>query len=329
MIKKTIIINLIFIIVLVVLLEFAVKSFNLSGIMGMDSHLIEKVNFIHKLKKNNEGKVFGKTIYTDSNAFRVPSRNFRYSKNKSSIFFIGDSTTFGNGVDEPNTFVGKLRIEKKKFNFLNSAVPGYQIIQHEKNINILREFRNIKKIFYVFTLNDVFEINQIYNVNEKKDGINPDDSFFDKLKKIKIFSFINIYLRNKSYLYMFIKGIASDPPRRHFKHVLSYYKNKNEYMNVKNYFIKLKKYSDRNNIDLTILILPYEFQTRKNNCYGKNLIPQSTIEKILISSKIEYRNYTSLFCNFKNPKKLYYKFDPMHLSKEGHSLIFLEIEKEI
>ena len=102
---------------MVVLLEFAVKSFNLSGIMGMDSHLIEKVNFIHKLKKNNEGKVFGKTIYTDSNGFRVPSKNFKYSKNKSSIFFIGDSTAFGNGVDEPNTFIGKLRIKKKKFNF--------------------------------------------------------------------------------------------------------------------------------------------------------------------------------------------------------------------
>ena len=128
---------------------------------------------------------------------------------------------------------------------------------------------------------------------------------------------------------MFIKGIASDPSKRYFKHALSYYKSKNEYMNVENYLTKLKKYTDDNNIDLTVLILPYEFQTRKNNCHGKNLIPQSIIEKILISSKIEYRNYTSLFCNFKNPKKLYYKFDPMHLSKEGHGLIFFEIKKEI
>ena len=43
--------------------------------------------------------------------------------------------------------------------------------------------------------------------------------------------------------------------------------------------MKLKKYTDDNNIDLTVLILPYEFQTQKNNCHGKNLIPQSIIEK--------------------------------------------------
>ena len=84
-----------------------------------------------------------------------------------------------------------------------------------------------------------------------------------------------------------------------------------------------------NDIDLTVLILPYEFQTRKNNCNEENLFPQTIIKNILISLEIKYKNYTTLFCNQKKPKNLFYKFDPMHLSKDGHNLVFLEILKEI
>ena len=119
----------------------------MSGIMGMDSNLIENTNGINELKKNSKGKVFGKIVYTDSNGFRVPIENFEYSKDHSSIFIIGDSVAFGNGVDEKKTFIGSLRIKNKNINFLNSSVPGYQIFEHNKNVNKLNDFKKIKKIF--------------------------------------------------------------------------------------------------------------------------------------------------------------------------------------
>jgi len=326
--KKIIFVNLIFISLLFILLELLIGTFKLSGIMGIDSNLFETKENMYQFKKNSQGKVYGKMIYTDINGFRIPEKNFKYSNDKPSIFFIGDSTTFGNGVKEKNTFVGKLRIKKNNFNFYNSAVIGYQIFHHEKNIDMINNFSNINKIFYVFTLNDIFEVEQIESTDNQLTQI-PKDNFFNKLKNMKLFSIINVYLRNKSYLYMFIKGIASDPQKRYFEYVKEYYEQKDELVRETNYFAKLKSITDNKDINLMIIILPYEYQTRKDQCFEKNLTPQSKITSILLSLDIKYKDYTHLFCSNKNPKKLFYKFDPMHLSKSGHELVFSEIVNEI
>ena len=128
---------------------------------------------------------------------------------------------------------------------------------------------------------------------------------------------------------MFIKGISSDPQKRYFEYVKEYYEQKNELIRETNYFTKLKSITDNKDINLMIIILPYEYQTRKNQCSKKNLAPQSKIISILVSLDIKYKDYSHLFCGNKNPKKLFYKFDPMHLSKSGHELVFSEIVNEI
>ena len=45
--------------------------------------------------------------------------------------------------------------------------------------------------------------------------------------------------------------------------------------------------------------------------------------------KIYYEDYTGVFCVHKKPVNLFYKFDPMHLSEEGHDLVFLNLSKKI
>ena len=74
--------------------------------------------------------------------------------------------------------------------------------------------------------------------------------------------------------------------------------------------------------------MPYEFQTRENKCSDENLMPQSKIANVLNSINVGYENYTKFFCKYKKPKKLFYKFDPMHLSKIGHDLVFSKILEE-
>ena len=61
------------------------------------------------MSPNSSGIHFGQKIYIDQYGFRVPSKDFFYKKNNKSIFIIGDSTAFGNGIPEQKTFVGKLR----------------------------------------------------------------------------------------------------------------------------------------------------------------------------------------------------------------------------
>ena len=236
--KKTIIINFLLIIFFVIFLELFINIFKFSGIMGMDANLFIKNESMYSFKKNAEGIVYGKIIYTDNNGFRVPNKNFKYSKNKKSILFIGDSTTFGNGVDEEKTFVGKLRINNKNYNFYNSAVIGHQIFHHNENINLINELPNLVEIFYVFTLNDIFQIEQIEKKNDEKINVTQ-NNFANKIKSIKLINLINVYLRNKSYLYMFIKGIASDPSERYFKYLKNYYDKKINLDEELNYLIKL------------------------------------------------------------------------------------------
>ena len=48
-----------------------------------------------------------------------------------------------------------------------------------------------------------------------------------------------------------------------------------------------------------------------------------------MEKEINYYDFTKMFCNSAKPKKLFYKFDPMHLSIEGHKLVFNKLKNEI
>lgn len=66
-------------------------------------------------------------ISTDQYGFRKTSRD--YVQDKPSIIFVGDSTVFGWGVQDKNTFLYLLSENKKfnQFNFINMGVPSYSI----------------------------------------------------------------------------------------------------------------------------------------------------------------------------------------------------------
>ena len=307
--KKILAINISFIFVILIFLEFIVKYFELSNLKGIEKGLINTENQIHKMVPNSSGILYNKKVFIDKNGFRVPSKFFPYSKDNNSIFIIGDSTTFGNGIKEENTFVGKLRTNFKNLNFLNSSVPGYNLRHYRHNIKIMNEFDNIIKVFYFITLNDIYQKKSVKEFNNKK------KFFFN----IDLVNKLNIYLRDKSYLFTYIVGITTDPSKRYFRNILNFYKDK-DISEFDNYLNMLKAQSLKENIDLKIIILPYEYQTRK--CEDDDLIPQKKIKKILQNLTIDFSDYTDYFCNFDKPKKLFYKFDPMHLSYEGHSLVY-------
>lgn len=317
--KKIFIVNFFFILLIILFLEIIMNIFQFSGLMGIQKGVIYKTGDTHYLKPNNEGIVFDEVIFTDSNGYRVPSKSYKYSGD-SNIFILGDSVAFGNGVKEDKTFIGLLRKEFINKNFLNSSAPGYQINDHVNVINQTAKFRNVDKIMYFFTLNDIYGSSNIINLDNKKK-----ESDY-KLKKYKLLNDLNSYLRNKSYLYMFIKGIGTDPSKRWFLNLYENFKKK-DLDGTKNYFISLKNFSTKIQSDFIVILLPYEFQTR--NCSKNILKPQKEISDILLNLNIEFKDLTNVFCNQKNPKKNFYKFDPMHLSKLGHKLVYNTLKDEI
>ncbi len=321
MTKKIILFNLTIFFVLILFLELTFNFFKLSGLMGIQRGLIYSKNDTFFLSPNSDSIVFNEKVFTDKYGFRVPNKNYDYLNNEN-IFILGDSVAFGNGISEDKTFVGLLRNSIIDKNFLNSSVPGYQISHHVKNIKIIKNFSNVEKILYFFTLNDIYDSSNLVGLNNY-DKIK-EDSF--SLKDFKILNRLNEYLRNKSYLYMYVKGISTDPSKRWYLNLNNYYQNF-DILNIKSQIDQLDTFSKKINSDFVVIILPYEYQTR--NCEKNNFIPQKKITRVLKELDINFIDLTSSFCSVKSPKKYFYKFDPMHLSKNGHMLVFKNLLNEI
>ena len=170
----------------------------------------------------------------------------------------------------------------------------------------------------ILTLDDINDTEILNNENKAKEIKN---NFFQKLKKNYFFNKINSFLRSKSYTYLWIKGKITKPSERYFfESYKSYKKEKNI-----NFFInkidEINSYSNNKKIDILFVLIPYEYQVRKN-CEEKLLLPQNKIKKILKEKKLKYFDFTKDFCNHPSPKELYLKFDPVHLSVIGHNFIY-------
>ena len=128
---------------------------------------------------------------------------------------------------------------------------------------------------------------------------------------------------------MWIKGIISKPSERHFYHMYPIYQDDSAVEKLSKEINELKKITDKNNLKLSVIVLPYEFQTRVENCNSYFLKPQNKISNILINLNIKFKDYTEIFCNYEKPSLLFLKYDPVHLSSEGHKLVFNLLKKEL
>ena len=318
--RKVFIINLAVIILFIIFLELVSNFFKLSNIVGIQKELINDNDEVIYLRPNKKGLIFGEEVFTDSYGFRVPSKNFKYLYIKN-IFILGDSVTFGNGIKEEYTFVGLLRKKFDNINFVNSSVPGYQMKDQINIIKKSKDFKNIKSILYFFTLNDVYSSSNIVDITSKKIS---NDTY--NLTKIKLLDDLNKFLRNKSYLYLFLKGVGTDPSKRWFNALHANYENLDPNV-IKDNFKFLNNFSKNIGTNFIVILLPYEYQTR--NCNKNILKPQKMLIKILKDLNIDTKDLTDKFCNDKKSKKNFLKFDPMHLSKNGHTLVYNTILNEI
>ena len=82
--------------------------------------------FIHKDYKINNKVILNK------NGFRSFSETDSIELNKKTILFIGDSFTFGQGVNFEDTFVGKIAKYYDSFQVVNASVPGWGPTQYER-----------------------------------------------------------------------------------------------------------------------------------------------------------------------------------------------------
>ena len=124
-------------------------------------------------------------------------------------------------------------------------------------------------------------------------------------------------LREKSSLFVLLKGLFTKPIKRHYDYMNVLYDSENNLKEFENYISQITNFSKKNNLKLEFVLLPYAYQVI-NNCKENLFTPQFEIIKIFSKLNLDLKNYTNKFCETLNKNDLFLKYDPVHLSNYGH-----------
>ena len=327
--KKIIFINIIIISALFILFEILIRSFNLVSLQGFDKEFFFSENNITLNKPNSTIlKVAGKEVKTDERGFRIPLKGYEFRNNVKSTFILGDSVSFGFGVREKDTFVGILR-DQVNTNLINSSVIGHNLESYiyllNKHINKSPE--KFDKAIIFLCLNDIHLEQGVVSEDELKKKINyQKDGFFIKFLKNKPFAKINIFLREKSALFVFLKSISTNSVKRHYEYMRRGYEDNNLLIKYSDYIKEIKTFSDSSNLKINFVLLPYSYQVVKN-CEEQYIEPQTKVRKIFQELNLDLYDFTDDFCSNKNGKNFFLRHDPVHLSNAGHKFVSILLIK--
>ena len=286
--KKIIFVNIIVIFCLIIICEILIRSFNIAGLQGSDKNFFFSENDVILVKPNSLFKVAGKKVKTDNNGFRIPIKNYKFDENKDSILVLGDSVSFGFGVREKETFMGALR-DKINFNLLNSSVIGHNL---ESYIYLLTKYqketnKKIVNAVIFICLNDIHLSQGVILDNvQKKYNKNFEPNKFIKILKNKFFIDINLFLREKSVLFVFLKSIGTNSVKRHYDYMYTSYNNQQLIDKYYKNIIQIKEYSEKKGLKISFVLLPYAYQIN-NNCKKQLMMPQNKIKKIFKKANLE------------------------------------------
>ncbi len=316
--KKIILFNIIIISIVTIILEIFLRLFLDTTPQGVSRGIIDiessNPNFNYVNIEN--GRVFGARVFTDENGFRISKGELNNFDNLNT-YFIGGSVTFGNGIEQSKTFTGILNNKFKKINVHNASVIGSDI---KNNYFILKnkvKMDKIDKIFISFSLDDLDGVPKNLESNLSPNNQN---SIFHKLKKNTILVKINNFIRSKSVIYVWTKGVVFNSEKKYYEFSLNAFKNKDNLKYLEKYLDLIKILSKNNFNKVNFILLPYTYQLKDNNCKNKDLA-EKLIEKNLKKRGFKYIVVKDYLCQDKNKKKIFLKHDPAHLSKYGHKAL--------
>ncbi|HEX9181421.1 MAG TPA: hypothetical protein VF859_13560 [Burkholderiales bacterium] len=343
--------------VLLAAAEWGVRTFTDIPFGGNSKNLFTPNRFGPSLGNTPgvQAYAFGIPVFIDSNGFRVPSMDYRYPVNaESNLLLIGDSLTFGVGVQEPETFAGRLRGSNPGWKVYNAAVIGQTTADYRNTVRALLERGYVfSKAVLVYCLNDVSsrsaaEIERAVQASPAGDDARPSivpappaaqpeasPDFVEKLKRLEIFAAANDFLREKSKLYLLIKGLVSDPSRRYFA------ADYQGYLDRKALWQELAPIGDvaaelaSRNIEFLVIIAPYEYQLRPGAAspvQDRDIrLPQQQVSEFLAEKKISHVDAAAVFTARPGESGAHYflGFDPMHFSPAGHAAISSLIQARV
>ena len=310
----------------------------------------------------HKGKTPSYNVYTDDNGYRTGKA--KNKKKDKKILFLGDSFTYGFGVDYEYSIPGQLSKKlENEHEIINLALTGYS---PSMNLFKLKEYLNknnpdeVKKVFYILDITDVHdEANRWTDLEGLDKPVLLDKKVENEIKKT--FEIKEKFRSTRFLAYVFNKNI------RNFKKSVRkfFYESSNEiepgtywgkfthtpkeklrrdkqyqalWVNDENFGLKkiekkileISKILSRKNIDFYIVIHPWRetLELGQNEfsweIYAQNLCLKANCKK-MINFFDEVRDLKNSQINWK--RKMYFRLD-LHHTKYGNKLYADHIFRE-
>ena len=230
------------------------------------------------------------------------------------------------GYLPPISFIGISREVVSK-NIYNASVMGLNITNYEELLkNYSNDFNDISEVLIFICLNDTFFSQGVIGESEiEKVMSGKERGFIHSLVKNKFVMRIDVFLRNKSALFVFIKSLVTNPYKRGFFFSFYDYSDEEKMRIFKESTKKIIKASRSNNLNTKYIILPFAYQIDHLKCDPKYLLPQKKIKEIFQEYNESIDDLTNDFCKHDKPKNLF--FDSVHLSSQGNKFVFELLQK--
>lgn len=259
----------------------------------------------HGLRPLSSGTTNGAPVSVDRYSFRKSGTEIDTAK--ASWLFLGDSVTFGIGVEDDSTFSAIVQTRIDSFNILNPSTSGYHINSYWNVFRCLvlenRHNLKISRVSIFWCLNDV--------------SANVTDFELPGGKIRYFFSDFLTFIRIHSRLYYFIKTLVFDRPKSYFLFDRAFYDVEHpEFQNALKTINKMNNLCQERHISFDLCLLPYEYQLREGDFTPQNLLKEAIKNKLNVLDPFQVEADKNL-----NSKTYFLYGDGIHLSNFGHKYI--------
>jgi lysophospholipase L1-like esterase len=252
----------------------------------------------HVHKQNTEARLMGVSVKINSDGFR--DREYPIERGSSRrLIFLGDSLTFGWGVEKSKTFEEIIETklnERTPTEIINFGTGNYNT---EQEVNLFLE----KGLKY-----KPDEVVVFYFINDAEPT--PRDSHWEILGRLRVVTFF--WSRFKSALTM-----LGQTPRFHEYYAGLYSDQKPGWIAAQKAFLDLRDVCGKSGIALRVIVLP-ELHVLEDYPFAAE---HRKILAFLRGNGIRARDLAPFFAAEKKPRRLWVAPDDAHPNEIGHALI--------
>ncbi|MBI4664864.1 MAG: SGNH/GDSL hydrolase family protein [Nitrospinae bacterium] len=261
---------------------------------------------------DSEGVSFGAVAHIDGLGMRKTAFS-PITGADGSYLVIGDSVTFGVGVEDERTFVAILQKKLPGVRLLNSAVIGSGPVQYKQAAEqYLGSTPGIKKVVLFFCINDVADMDNGLKGNQPDDKGNTVKRITHPLMQA---------LQANSKLFLLLKNVAFDRSRQYTLFNSGLYGETNpSFIAAMKTLKEIAGMAKTANVEFIVTLLPSEYQLRENT--PELLKARKLVAGYLSQENIKFIDPHDYFLNAGGSSKDYFLYaDDCHLSEKGHQVM--------